>query len=73
MLNAHTFHFYQNSKICNIILKTEQMTIVFARWDLWASRDVIASYDNHWYYFQDKSKSNQGSVTIWKQWESVLC
>ena len=39
IINAHR-HSVFDSKICNVILKTEQTTIIYAQWDRWASYDV---------------------------------
>ena len=41
IINAHTFCFWKQSKICNTILKTEQTTIICSQWNSWASYDAI--------------------------------
>ena len=41
ILNDHTFCFCLKTNVCNIILKTEQTTIVHAQQDRYVSHDMI--------------------------------
>ena len=41
IVNTLTFCFLIKYKTRNIIMKTEQTTIVYAQWDRWTSYDVI--------------------------------